>query len=45
MALQEVRWRHGLDLPGSGQKEVGLAIVNEVMNLRVPQNAWNFLTS
>ena len=44
MDLQEVGWRHGLDCSGSGQGQVA-ALVNTAMNLRVPYNAGNFLTS
>ena len=44
MDLQEVGWGHGLDCSGLGQGQV-VAVVNTTMNLRVPYNAENFLTS
>ena len=37
-------WRHGLDPAGSG-REQGRALVNAVMNLRVPLNAGYFFTA
>jgi hypothetical protein len=40
MDLQEVGWGHALDLPGSGQTPVA-AVVNTVMNFRVPQSVRN----
>jgi hypothetical protein len=39
-----MRW-YGLDSSGSGYEPVGEALVNTVMNLRVPQNAGKFLRS
>jgi hypothetical protein len=48
MDLQEVGWGGGGGMDGIelGQdRERGGALVNAVINLQVPQNAGNFLTS
>jgi hypothetical protein len=44
MDLREVGWRHRLDRSSSGSERCW-ALVNTVMNLRVPQDAGNFLSS
>jgi len=36
-------WGHGLDQVGQ-DRDRWRALVNEIMNLQVPQNAGNFLT-
>jgi len=46
MYLQEVRWVVGRDWIDLAQdRESWRAVVNVVMNRRVPKNARNFLTS
>jgi hypothetical protein len=44
MGLHEVGW--GMDWIGLAQdRDLGQAVVNKVINVRIPQNAGNFLTS
>jgi hypothetical protein len=40
------KWDRGMDWIGLAQgRDRWQSLVNAVMNLRVPQNAWNFLAS